>query len=126
MKNHTKAPVRIYAAFPCYLLIGISLWCTACAQDEPAQSGGHVKDCQPCQFLIGENLPQYQFFFVLDSSDDSRSVAEIVVKQARSVDTLQTLIIDSMYTVPLDGEFFFEARDINFDGYAAPPGFRCL
>ena len=116
MNNQTRTPLRTRAAFFSYLLIGVSLWCVACAQDQAAEAGGYVSDCQPCQFMIGENLPQYQFFFVLESSDDGRVVDEIVVKHVRGVDTLQRLIIDAMHMVPPDGEFFFEAKDINFDG----------
>ena len=112
-----ETPVRIRAAFVYCLPIGISIGSTVCAQDMPTGSSGYVKDCQPCQFMVGEGLPPYQFFFMLERNDESRSIGEVVVKQALSVDTLQTLIIDNMYTVSLDGEFFFEARDINFDGY---------
>lgn len=114
-----KAPVRIRAAFLYQLVVGSGIICTACAQDlaTAAGSGGYVKDCQPCQFMIGDNIPPYQFFFVLESNDGSRLIREVVVKQAPDANMLQTLTIDNMYVVLLNDEFFFETKDINFDGY---------
>ena len=76
----------------------------------------HVKDCQPCTFSPGGDLPSYSFTFDLKTSNGERAVEAIKVARPGS-EALQTLPVSGMEPIAQDETFFFGGVDINFDGY---------
>jgi hypothetical protein len=76
-----------------------------------------VRDCRPCTFSPGANIPTYSFTFELKAAGSERTVQAIEVVNQRSK-TAQRLPVTGMEPVGQEEDFFFGGVDINFDGLA--------
>lgn len=76
----------------------------------------HVKDCRPCTFSPGGDLPPYSFTFELKTTAGERVVEAIKVTRPGS-EAPQILPVTGMDPIGEDETFFFGGVDINFDGY---------
>ncbi len=79
-------------------------------------TAGPVEDCQPCLFQVAAGLSDYALVFQTHTLAGGERVVDAIVVQ-RAGQEVQRLSVPAMEPVPPGGTFFFDAPDINFDGY---------
>ena len=94
------------------VLVAAALLLSASAAEE-LTSAKLVKDCQPCSFKPGKELPEYAFSFELKPGERAVSAIE-VQKGGTSAGRLE---VKEMMPLGRSEQFFFGPQDINFDGY---------
>lgn len=77
---------------------------------------GFVNNCKPCIVRPGPKLPAYRLFFDLADDEGGRVVRSINVNRGWEQEPIQTLAVRDMMP-DNGGKFFFDAVDLDFDGY---------
>ena len=93
------------------LLVVLSV-CSAWGQ---APAPANVRDCHPCTFSPGRQLPSYSFTFDFKTAAGERAVQSIQVLN-EGTKAAQRLPVTEMEPVGLEEDLFFGGVDINFDG----------
>jgi hypothetical protein len=95
------------------VLVAVALLLAGVSAAEELTSAKLVKDCQPCSFKPGKELPEYSFFF--EQKAGERAVSAIRVQKGYAA--AGRLEVKEMTPLGRSEQFFFGPQDVDCDGY---------